>query len=99
MAEIFAGGSLTIGEAAKLLQTLTGAHRTSCYRALNPDGRFARHFALKGQGLAGNNLVARCKCCRPCWTMVRGYVRVRACARPRAHRDDENVSLCVRMKS
>ena len=41
-AQTFGGGAykLTPAEAAKLLELLTGAHRTSCYRSLSLDDRF-----------------------------------------------------------
>ena len=42
---------LTRAEAAKLLEELTGAHRTSCYRALRLKGRFARHLRAEGRTL------------------------------------------------
>jgi hypothetical protein len=43
--------TLTLAEAAKPLEELTGAHRTSCYRALKLDGRFARHLRADGTTL------------------------------------------------
>ena len=53
LAELFGHGEykLTRSEAAKLLQELTGAHRTSCYRALRLNGRFARHLHSEGATL------------------------------------------------
>ena len=51
MRAVFANGTLTLSEAAKRLGLLTGAHRTSCYRALKPDGRFARHLSVNGTRL------------------------------------------------
>jgi hypothetical protein len=48
MRAVFANGPLTLSEAAKRLEILTGAHKTSCYRALRPDGRFARHLHVNG---------------------------------------------------
>ena len=50
VAEVFGHGAykLTRAEAAKLLEELTGAHRTSCYRALRLKGRFARHLRAEG---------------------------------------------------
>jgi hypothetical protein len=53
MAEIFANGAhkLTKAEAAKLLERKTGAHRTSCYRYLRPNGPFARHLHTDGNML------------------------------------------------
>jgi len=46
LSEVFGNGAykLTRAEAAKRLQLLTGTHRTSCYRALSLNGRFARHL-------------------------------------------------------
>ena len=51
--EVFGGGAdkLTRAEAAKLLEELTGAHRTNCYRALRLNGRFARHLHTDGATL------------------------------------------------
>ena len=43
---VFADGPLTKPEAAKLLESNTGAHRTSCYRALEPSGRFGKHLRV-----------------------------------------------------
>ena len=45
-------GALPCAEAAKLLEELTGAHRTSCYRALRLNGRFARHLHTDGTTLS-----------------------------------------------
>jgi hypothetical protein len=46
MAEVFDNGQkrLTRADAAKALQTLTGAGRTACYTALKANGRFAGHL-------------------------------------------------------
>jgi hypothetical protein len=44
LAAIFENGPLPRAEAAKLLQAFTAASRASCYRALNRDGRFAKHL-------------------------------------------------------
>jgi len=46
MAEIFENSEkqLSRAEAAKELQSLTGAGRTACYSALKLDGRFAKHL-------------------------------------------------------
>jgi hypothetical protein len=46
IAEVFDSGEkqLTRAEAAKALQTLTGAGRTACYMALKVNGRFAGHL-------------------------------------------------------
>jgi hypothetical protein len=46
---IFENGALTKAEAAKRLKENTGAHRGSCYRALEPDGRFANHLRVTGE--------------------------------------------------
>ena len=43
----------TRAEAAKLLEELTGAHRTSCYRSLRLNGRFARHLRADERTLSG----------------------------------------------
>jgi hypothetical protein len=54
LAEVFGNGAykLTRPEAAKRLEELTGAHRTSCYRALRLNGRFARHLRSDGAMLS-----------------------------------------------
>ena len=54
LGEVFGHGAykLTRAEAAKLLELLTGAHRTSCYRALRLKGRFARHLRAEGRTLS-----------------------------------------------
>ena len=52
MRAVFANGPLTLSEAAKRLETLTAAHRASCYRALKPNGRFARHLHADGTRLS-----------------------------------------------
>ena len=46
---IFEHGAVTKPEAVKQLESNTGAHRASCYRALNPDGRFAKHLHVEGE--------------------------------------------------
>ena len=53
LAEVFGNGAYKLSrpEAAKLLEALTGAHRTSCYRALRLKGRFARHLRAEGRTL------------------------------------------------
>jgi len=58
LAEVFGNGlrKLTCAEAAKRLEELTGAHRTSCYRALRPNGRFARHLHSDGTMLSWRSL-------------------------------------------
>ena len=47
VAEIFQNGELNKGDAAKALKSNTGAHHSSCYRALEPGGRFARHLRFE----------------------------------------------------
>jgi AAA domain len=48
VAEIFEGGAgLAKGAAVKQLQSDTGASPASCYRALKPGGRFARHLRVE----------------------------------------------------
>jgi hypothetical protein len=51
VAEVFGNGAykLSCAEAAKLLEELTGAHRTTCYRALR---RFGRHLHSDGTMLS-----------------------------------------------
>ena len=48
--ESFGNGAykLTRAEAAKRLELLTHAHRTTAYRALRPNGRFAQHLHSDG---------------------------------------------------
>ena len=50
LVEVFGHGAYNLPrtEAAKLLELLTNAHRTSCYRALRLNGRFARHLRAEG---------------------------------------------------
>ena len=50
LAEFFGHGAYKLprAEAAKLLEEFTGAHRTTCYRALRLNGRFARHLHSDG---------------------------------------------------
>jgi hypothetical protein len=50
LAEVFGHGTCKLRrpEAAKLLEALTGTHRTSCYRALRLNGRFSRHLHSDG---------------------------------------------------
>ena len=54
LAEVFGNGAyrLTRTEAAKRLELLTSAHRTSCYRALRLKGRFGRHLRAEGRTLS-----------------------------------------------
>ena len=54
LAEVFGNGACKLrrSEAAKLLEAFTGAHRTSCYRALRLKGRFARHLRAEGRTLS-----------------------------------------------
>jgi CHC2 zinc finger/AAA domain len=47
--EVFQNGWLSRLEAEKRLQAITGAERTTCYRALKPDGRFGEHLQFKGE--------------------------------------------------
>ena len=53
VAEVFGHGEYELPRAlaAKLLEELTGGHRTSCYRALRLNGRFARHLRTDGRML------------------------------------------------
>ena len=44
LAALFENGSLPRAEAAKLLEANTGASRATCYRALDPKGRFAKRL-------------------------------------------------------
>jgi len=48
---IFKDGALTKAEAAHRLESNTGAHRASCYRALAPDGRFTKQLRVEGDRL------------------------------------------------
>ena len=52
--EVLGFGSYTLPRAlaAKLLEEFTGAHRTSCYRALRLNGRFSRHLRAEGRMLS-----------------------------------------------
>ena len=54
LAEVFGNGAYKLSrpEAAKLLEALTRAHRTSCYRALRLKGRFTRHLRAEGRTLS-----------------------------------------------
>jgi hypothetical protein len=54
LAEVFGNGAykLTRALAAKRLEQITRAHRTSVYRALRLDGRFARHLRAEGRTLS-----------------------------------------------
>jgi hypothetical protein len=54
LAEVFGHGAYELPRAfaAQLLEELTGAHRTSCYRALRLNGRFARHLRSDGAMLS-----------------------------------------------
>jgi hypothetical protein len=47
LAAIFESGALTKGEAVEQLKANTGAHPSSCYRALKVGGRFARHLRVE----------------------------------------------------
>jgi hypothetical protein len=44
---VFENGALTKGQAVKQLAANTGASQASCYRALNPDGRFGKHLCAE----------------------------------------------------
>jgi AAA domain len=50
---IFGGGSrqLELSEAAHALATVTGVRDTSAYRALHPDGKFAKYLSKDGEKL------------------------------------------------
>ena len=52
VAAIFEKGTVMKAEAVKQLESNTGAHRASCYRALKPDGRFAQHLCVEGEGIS-----------------------------------------------
>jgi hypothetical protein len=52
VAAIFRNGALKKAEAVKQLESNTGAHRASCYRALEPDGRFAKHLVVEGEWIS-----------------------------------------------
>jgi hypothetical protein len=54
LAEAFGHGAYKLprAEAAKLLEARTNAHRTSCYRALRLNGRFAGHLHADGTTLS-----------------------------------------------
>jgi hypothetical protein len=56
--EVFGFGSrkLPLAEAAQLLEALTDCHRTTCYRALRLNGRFARHLYSDGTMLGWRSL-------------------------------------------
>ena len=58
LAEVFGNGSFKPRRsgAAKLLEELTNAHRTSCYRALRLNGRFGRHLHSDGTTLSWRSL-------------------------------------------
>ena len=46
--EVWENGPLPRALAAKKLQHITGASRATCYRALEEDGRFAKHLRFEG---------------------------------------------------
>jgi hypothetical protein len=52
VAEIFDNGALPKGEAVDQLKLNTGAHPSSCYRALKIGGRFAKHLRVENGKLA-----------------------------------------------
>jgi len=49
---VFKNGALTKAGAAKQLESNTGAHRASCYRALEPGGRFGKHLRVQGERIS-----------------------------------------------
>ena len=49
---LFENGALTKAEAKKQLQSNTGAHPGTCYRALQLDGRFAKHLCVEGERIS-----------------------------------------------
>ena len=49
---VFENGALTKAEAAKQLESNTGAHRASCCRALEPGGRFGKHLRVQGERIS-----------------------------------------------
>ncbi len=51
VAAIFKDGALRKAEAAYRLESISGAHRASAYRALALDGRFAKHLRAVGDRL------------------------------------------------
>jgi hypothetical protein len=51
LAAVFETGPLPRAEAAKLLQAFTGASRATCYRALDPQGRFAKRLIRDRNGM------------------------------------------------
>jgi hypothetical protein len=52
LAALFETGPLPRAEAAKLLQAITAASRATCYRALDPKGRFAKRLRDRNGMLA-----------------------------------------------
>jgi hypothetical protein len=50
LAQVFGNGAYTLrrSEAAKRLELITSAHKTSCYRSLRLNGRFAWHLHSDG---------------------------------------------------
>jgi hypothetical protein len=48
MAAIFENGPLTKSEAREALEEATGAKRSTCYYALDLNGRFKRHLSYPG---------------------------------------------------
>ena len=47
IAALFEDGPLSKGDAVKQLEANTGASRASCYRVLDPKGRFAKHLRIE----------------------------------------------------
>ncbi len=58
LADVFCNGAYKLprAEAAKRLELLAKVHRTSCYRALRLNGRFARHLRAEGTMLTWRSL-------------------------------------------
>jgi hypothetical protein len=54
MQTIFENGALTKAEAAKKLKSNTGASKSTCYNALDSDGRFSEHLSYSGGKLTWN---------------------------------------------
>jgi predicted DNA-binding transcriptional regulator AlpA len=48
LSEVLENGPLSRALAAKKLERLTGASRATCYRALQPAGRFGKHLRFVG---------------------------------------------------
>jgi hypothetical protein len=61
VAEVFGNGQYILArtDAVKLLQARTGADRVSCYRALNPNGRFGSQLHVDGSTLSWHPLATK----------------------------------------